>query len=54
MKTYYVYFRDGEQVTIEADDFSVDYDLKRVVFKVQTSIVAIFMLDGIAGFKKID
>jgi len=53
MKIYKVYLINGYEITIESDNFNIDYDKKRVKFEIGDENVAFFNFENIAGFMRV-
>ena len=54
MNKYQVYLTNGGVINIEADDFSTYYEHGVVRFIKGNQNIAIFVLDNIYGFEKVD
>jgi hypothetical protein len=53
-KAFEVYLTTGETITVLSEKWEIDYadEKRRIAFQTGESIVAVFMLAGICGFKE--
>lgn len=53
-KKFVVYLTTGENITLLAEKWDIDYseNRKRIAFQTGEDIVAVFMLAGICGFEE--
>lgn len=52
-KAFEVYLTTGETITLLAEKWEINYDIRRIVFQIGEENSAVFMLAGICGFKEV-